>query len=164
MTSILHLDLEQTIITNWNDEFLCNVQKIKSFIDANPDIDRDDVRIFSFAIYDQRDQETFDREIKAMIERVLDVKITAWPSVFEMAEADQQYTGDRWLDADTMGGLDICEFINIRGKHGAFENYVWHTAVDGSRHILIDDLVPHRSIVDHTRGIQIDLINVDKNL
>lgn len=51
----LYLDLEETVITNWNDALLMNVSRVRDFLDDNPDIDRDDVRVFSFAIYDGRD-------------------------------------------------------------------------------------------------------------
>lgn len=160
----LYLDLEETVINNWQEQLLVKTHKLEQLLSANPDIDKNDVRVFSFAIYNQKDKDEFARNIKPMLERRFGIVITEWPSVAEMAEADQVYTGNRWLDADTMGGLDICEFIAIRGKAGAFENWVWHTGVDGERYLLLDDVVPQRVIYDRKRDIQIDLVNVDRDL
>lgn len=160
----LFLDLEETVIRSWSNQTLCNIGKIKNFLDTNPGVDRHDVRIFSFAIYNEADRKEFERDIKPMLERGLNITVTEWPSVMQIAELDQRLTGCRWMDADTMGGLDICEFIAIRGKPGAFENYIWAEGEDGESYVLIDDVVPQRSIIDHRRRIQIDLINVDKSL
>ena len=162
--SKLYLDLEETVIRSWSDQTLCNIGKLKVFIDSNPDVDREDVRIFSFAIYNDADKKECEKFIVPMLERALNIKITAWPSVKEIAEIDQRHTGCRWMDADMMGGLDICEFIAIRGKPGAFENYIWATGDDRTNYILIDDVVPSRSIIDHRRIIQIDFINVIRDL
>lgn len=160
--STLYLDLEQTVIDNWQDGLLHKPQRIKHFIDANyPDINVDDVRIFSFAIYDDADKAKFEHELKGMLEATLDITITQWPSVVEIAAASQKLTGVRWLDKDTMGGMDIHEYITIVGKFRAFEDWVWLRHEDGNRVVLIDDVVPQRTIYDHVRDIQIDLINVD---
>lgn len=160
----LYIDLEETVIGSWQDQVLVKSHKLEQLLAANPDLDRTDVRIFSFAIYNQKDKDEFARDIKPMLERRFGITITLWPSVAEMAEADQLLTGCRWLDADTMGGLDISEFINIRGKAGAFENWVWFHGVNGERYMLLDDVVPQRVIYDRKRDIQIDLVNVDKDI
>lgn len=160
----LYLDLEETVISSWQDQVLVKTHKLETLLAANPDLDRTDVRVFSFAIYNQKDKDEFARDIKPMLERRFGITITAWPSVAEMAEADQLLTGCRWLDADTMGGLGITEFICLRGKAGAFENYVWYHGTDGERYMLLDDVVAQRVIYDRKRDIQIDFVNVDRDL
>lgn len=160
----LFLDLEDTVINNWAEALLVKTHKLQQLLAANPDIDRTDVTIFSFAIYNQKDKDEFERSMKPMLERTFGITCTAWPSVAEIAEADQLLTGCRWLDAYTMGGLYIHEFIAVRGKAGAFENWVWYHGVDGERYMLLDDVVPQRVIYDRKRDIQIDLVNVDKDL
>ena len=160
----LFLDLEETVINNWDEALLVKTDKLKTLLWTNPDIDRHDVTIFSFAIYNQKDKDLFERTMKPMLERTFGIVVTAWPSVAEMAEADQRLTGVRWLDADTMGGLDICEFITLRGKAQAFEHWVWLHGEPGGRYLLLDDVVPSRTIYDRRKDIQIDLINVDRDL
>lgn len=160
----LYLDLEETVISSWQDQVLVKSHKLEMLLAANPDIDRSDVRVFSFAIYNQKDKDEFARDIKPMLERRFGITITLWPSVAEMAEADQLLTGRRWLDADSMGGLDICEFIDLRGKAGAFMNWVLFHGVDGERYMLLDDVVPQHVLYDRKRDIQIDFVNVDRDL
>lgn len=160
----LYLDLEETVIRSWSNQTLCNVSKVRQFLNDNLDVDRGDVRVFSFAIYNDKDKDEFVRFIKPMLEQALGVTITQWPSVFDMAEASQKLTGARWLDADTMGGLDICEYISIVGKVRSFEDWVLYHATDNSRSVLIDDIVPSKTVIHHDRALVINYVNVVKNL
>jgi len=68
----LFLDLEDTIIEEWDRPFLINVDKIKSFIDNNSFTD---FGIFSYAIHNQSDLALFKRDMKPMIEKALGIKI-----------------------------------------------------------------------------------------
>ena len=160
----LYLDLEETVIKSWQDQVLVKSDKLEQLLAFDLTIDRDDVRIFSFAIYDQKDQDEFERRIKPMLERRFGITITQWPSIEDIATADQRLTGIRWLDGDTMGGLDIHEFITIRGKVTAFENYVRFHHDDGDRHVLLDDVVPFRSVTDLRTGTVVLTINVDRDV
>ncbi len=161
VNTTLYLDLEGTVIKGWDDQVLMNTSRVCDFLDSNPDIDRDDVRVFSFAIYNDKDKAEFVRDIKPMLERRLGVTITQWPSVQDMALRTQQLTGNRFLDSDTMGGHGISEFIALVGKVNAFMDYVVYDRVPG-RYVLVDDIVPMRTVLDHTLGLQVDYINVDK--
>jgi hypothetical protein len=158
----LYLDLEGTVLTNWSDALLMNVSRVTDFLDANPDLDRSDVRVFSFAIYNDADKETFVRTMKPMLERALGVTLTACPSLYDMAIRSQMLTGYRWVDQDT-GALDITMYINVVGKVRAFEDWVtYHRDEGASRVVLVDDIVPMKTVLNHTLGLQLDYINVDK--
>jgi len=52
------LDLEDTIITNWNEALLTNNGKIKKWLDER---DVKELRIWSFAIQNNNDKERFVR-------------------------------------------------------------------------------------------------------
>ena len=167
VNTTLYLDLEGTVIKGWDDQVLMNSSRVRDFLDSNPDIDRDDVRVFSFAIYNDKDKAEFVRDIKPMLERRLGVTITQWHSVQDMALRTQQLTGNRFLDSDTMGGHGISEYIALVGKVNAFLDWVVYEvgSEDGpgsARVVLVDDIVPMRTVLDHTLGLQVDYINVDK--
>lgn len=157
MKTKLYLDLEGTIITSFDDARLVNVIKISDFLDANPDIDRDDVRVFSFAIYNDKDKDKFIRFIKPMLERALNITITEWPSILDMALKSQKLTGNRWLDSDSMGGMNISEYIAIVGKVNAFDDWVLFDRNPG-RFMLIDDIVPMKTVLYGELSMQLDYV------
>jgi hypothetical protein len=155
----LYLDLEGTVITSWEDQLLMNASRVRDFIDANPDLDRKDVRAFSFAIYNDKDKDTFVQCIKPMLERVFDVTITQWPSLYDMAAASQKLSGHRWIDQDT-GNVDMHDYISIVGKVNAFEDWANYHHGGGGDVVLVDDIVPTKTVLNHTLGLQVDYINV----
>ena len=59
----------------------------------------------------------------------------------------------------------ITDYISIRGKVGAFENWV-NGAVGLKNHhnVLIDDVVPNKTIIHRDIGYKIDFINVFNDL
>lgn len=154
--TVCFLDLEQTIISIWTDPVLCNVGKIRSFLEEN---DIKTVGIFSFAIYNYNDQVIFEREIKPMIERALGVTVLTWPSVQDQVKADQEFTGRR-----SYSDFEIHDFIAYRGKQDAFRNYVLSklSKYQFRRAILIDDVVPDQTIVDRRNNWAIEYYNVDR--
>lgn len=159
MTTTLYLDLEGTVIKGWDDQVLMNVRRLRDLLSNNPDIDRRDVRVFSFAIYNDKDKDEFVRFIKPMVENALDVTITQWPSLYDMAVASQKLSGHRWVDQDD-GSMDVHDYISIVGKVNAFEDWVTYYHGDGSRVMLVDDIVPNKTVLNHSLGLQVDFVNV----
>lgn len=157
--TLLYLDLEGTVLTSFDDALLMNVCRVQDFLDANPDLDRTDVRVFSFAIYNDKDKDQFVRTMKPMLERALGVTITSCPSLYDMALASQRLTGHRWIDQDT-GDVDIHDYISIVGKVHAFEDYVNYHHAEGGRVVLVDDIVPSKTVLNRTLGLQLDYINI----
>jgi hypothetical protein len=153
----IFLDLEETIINSWQDQLLVNTQKVKDWL---REIGATEVDIFSFAIYNERDQEIFVRQMKPFLERVLEVKINTWPSVIEMAVADTKETGIYWLrDSESLG---IVEYINLRGKMYGFINYVRHMYPGLANVVLLDDVVPNTTMSFNDDNQSIHLVNVKK--
>jgi len=163
MNTKVFLDLEETVITNWSEELLHHPERVKRFLDSIPGFDRT-VEIFSFAIGNQRDKDLFvSRKMKEMLERELNVDIVAWPSVEEMARASQKFTGCRWLFNDECpSGLDLTEFISIKGKVGAFDDFCMLNHPKDTHCILIDDIVPDRITKFWRDNLIIELVNVDR--
>lgn len=151
------LDLEETVINNWHEQYLVNTLKVKDWLQS---IEAKEVDIFSFAIYHDADKTKFVKEMKPFLERVLEVEINTWPSVIEMAIADTKETGDYWLrDSESLG---IIEYINVRGKTYGFINYV-RQVYRGQNCVLLDDVVPDMTVTfDNEDPQTIQLVNVKK--
>lgn len=145
------LDLEETIIHSWSDPRLMNAQKIRDFLHKN---DANQVTIFSFAVWDDKDQDRFADDILPMIETALDVKVVLCPTVQDMMLADTKLTGVHWHG-------DVSEFIPIRGKHGAFHNWCMLNCV-GKSSVLIDDVVKNTFFIDHDSNTVVTTLNVNK--
>lgn len=55
----------------------------------------------------------------------------------------------------------ITDYISIRGKVGAFENWVQAAVGLKNKHnVLIDDVVPNKTIINRSVGYKIDYVNV----
>ena len=80
--NILFLDLEDTIIepvlNGWANSSMINVPKIKDFIEKNM---ISDLRIFSFAIWDENQKKQFEFWVKPALERVLGLKFNQIPTI-----------------------------------------------------------------------------------
>lgn len=147
----LFLDLEETVIRSWTNPTLCNVHKIRQYIQK---IRVSEISIFSFAIYNNEDKDYFERNIKEHIETALGVDIMEWPSVDEINSVFFNNYGIHF---------DRHEFINIWGKSRAFTDYC--KATQSGVCILIDDVVPNELLFVWERPsrteIVIETINVN---
>lgn len=72
MDKIFYFDLEETVIESWTDPILVNKATIERFIEENG---IKDVHIFSAAIWNDRDKQIFERDLKSWIERVFSINI-----------------------------------------------------------------------------------------
>ena len=139
------LDLEETIITNWDEGLLINTQVVNQWL---KDVGVTDVRIFSFAIWDEKDKFHFEGVMRPTLERALEVNIVEWLSVQEMMQLSKQFSGLQWLD--------VTDFVQLRGKHGAFFD-VCKVRENNCTCILLDDAIPHETLLVHHRNLTLEL-------
>lgn len=155
------LDLEDTIITTWHEGLLINASSIREFLEKDEFILNtsvtpviEEVRIFSFAIWDNKDKEDFvTRHFKDMIERVLGVKVVEWLSVEDMQKIVEDWSGFKFYDRT--------DFMQLHGKHDAFIKVCLAREVNFNC-VLIDDAVPSRTVIDHERNLEINLVPVQR--
>jgi hypothetical protein len=152
------LDLEDTVITNWRDQYYTNVQKVRTWLIEN---EIKEVGIFSFAIYDDADKTIFEKQLKVGLTDVFGIRITTWPSVLEMMDIDTRHTGDYWRNESSIGTA-VTEFINLRGKTQAFINFANEQFPDAKSIALLDDVVKNTIITYPDEQRTIHLVNVDK--
>jgi hypothetical protein len=132
------IGLEETVIDNWHNGMLVNASRVREFLAQQ---DSTYFTIFSFAIWKEEDKLDFEKRHRQWLEKALDGIVLNVLSVQEMAEADENVTGMSWKQ--------LSDFVSIRGKMGAFINWVNYHEMDDC--LLIDDLVPNISIIDHDK-------------
>jgi hypothetical protein len=157
MFDAVFLDLEETVIESWHSPYYTNIQKVRKWLQDNHVTE---AGIFSFAIYDDRDKQRFEAEMKAGLSDVLGIRITTWPSVLEMMAVDTKYTGTQWIMSADTQSFDTTEYINLRGKQQGFINYAKATLPESSKVALIDDVIDNLTMTYHDTGMQIELVNV----
>lgn len=146
MTTKIFLDLEDTVITTWEDGTLINSQVVRGWLDG---FNVTQVRIFSFAIWNAKDSMDFvTKGHKAALERALEVDIVEWLSVEEMVEISRAHTQIQWMDRQ--------DFMQLRGKHGAFFD-VCKARESDCMCILLDDAVPHETLLVHHKNLELEL-------
>lgn len=127
----LFLDLEETIIDNWDSGLLINSAQIREYIEKNR---IKGFRIFSFAIWTEENMKEFNKRHRRMLEKALDSRIIECNTCEEFRNSDTEFTGVRFDG--------VTDFISIRGKVGAFINWC-ESRFSGQHNTLIDDVVPN---------------------
>lgn len=147
------LDLEETVIDSWANGSLCNIQKIKSFLNSPlmKEINQD-ITIFSFAIWNDTDKDVFNKRFHDILENVLERKIVAVPTVENMMVNDTKITGVRFDS--------ITDFVSIRGKVGAAISWCNHFHKNETV-IFIDDVIPNATWSNLDNKMVIDFFNVN---
>lgn len=147
MKTLLFLDLEETVIESWHNPLLCNISKVKKFLS---EFDTKDVRIFSFAVWNEDDRKEFDFSIKGLLERTFGVNIVWCPTLAEIAKEVGVFTKCRW---------EPHEITTVWGKHRAFIDFCTSQFSDVEC-VLLDDVVPNLEIFNKDKNLKIRLVNV----
>ena len=147
----LFLDLEETVVDSWQSQRLVNIGAVKSFLQNNS---FDEVDVFSFAVWNNDDVAVFNRDLKPVLNRALNVNLKDCPSVPDVMKADTKLTGVQWHN-------DVTEFIQVRGKFTAFLNWCKLNHPNDNC-VLLDDMVPNVTVVDRDTGTVIQFVNVNK--
>lgn len=143
------LDLEGTVVDNWDNAALVHTSKVCSWLQG---LGVSKVRLFSFAVYDQRDKDRFNSLLKPFLQRVLGVEFLDSPSVDDFLLADTQVTGVKW---DTRH-----DFIRTRGKLDGFRSWC-KLNFDKQHNVLLDDVVPNATWKNDDSGLVVQFVNVE---
>lgn len=74
---IIFLDLEETLVNSWDDLRLCNSSKVSCFLDSHrTDSNPLDIVLFPFAVYDDKDVDYFNANIKDWLEEKYNIRFT----------------------------------------------------------------------------------------
>lgn len=150
MPPIKHFwDLEETCITSWDEGLLTNISKLREWVSNNQVAE---ITIFSFAVWNTVDVETFNKNLKQMIETAFAVKVVEVLT----AEAIRKVVCDRMC-----AEFSLTDFIALWGKKRSFAEYCSATLADCTA-VLLDDCVPNLTVVDHDQNLVIEYINVTR--
>ena len=146
----IFIDLEETVINEWGKSptFLPHCGRINTLLKLlNPRR----VQIFSFAIHTPEEEQEFEVFIQADLEhrmgRIID-KVIPVRDMFTIS-----------VKAQRTHFLDLSDFLLTRGKEGAFHDWC-HVNHAGETSVLIDDVVPNRTTIDHDTKTKIVTLNV----
>lgn len=159
--NILFLDLEDTIIEpvkdDWANTCLINVSKIKEFMEKNI---ISDLRIFSFAIWDEKQKKQFEFWVKPAIERVLEQKLNQVPTIDDhiMPACCKQ----KGLSVQLTGFSDMVEFW---GKDISFMLCMkewFKNNKDKIEIFFLDDDVDNMTFEIKDNNIKCHILNINK--
>jgi hypothetical protein len=146
---IWFLDLEETIITDFTNPIIMNLEVVKEHF---KNIGVKKVHIFSAAMWDEREKKIFTQpNFKPWLERMFEVEIETFPTMKEVMNEILWKTGTFW---------ELTEFIAIWGKARAFQDFCRLVHPDKNC-FLIDDSVQNEIILRRDTGNFIELIHID---
>lgn len=145
----LWLDLEQTIISIWDDPVVCNVEKIKEFVANHQPTE---INIFSFACWNNKDRDHFNLTMREWLNREFNFTLNRIHTCEEVMDRIFWSKGTVFT---------LSEFTAIWGKEKAFNDWIVETEEEGE-FVLIDDVVANVTIHRPTRGQIIRTLNVDR--
>ena len=144
----IFLDLEETVIDNWDNGMLIRSTAVREFLMQHGAVN---FTVFSFAVWNKADQATFDRNHRLVLERALDARVKACPTVEDFMQAEMKVTGIRF---DT-----ITDFVATKGKTGAFTTWCnLHHPTENC--LLLDDVVDNIDIINRDSNRIIRFVNV----
>lgn len=141
------LDLEETVINNWDEGLLVNATRVREFLSEQG---VKEFTVFSFAVWNDKDKADFERLHRRVLEKALDCRVVACPSVEDFMRVDTELTGVHFES--------LTDFISVRGKVGAFTN--WCRFHSLNRALLVDDVVPNVDILNRDTGDLVRFVNV----
>lgn len=146
---IWFLDLEETIITDFTNPVIMNLDVVKNHFKK---IGVTQVHIFSAAIWDDREKKIFNQpNFKPWLERMFEVEIITAPSMQDVMDELLWKTGTDW---------DLVDFIAVWGKARAFQDWC-RMCYSNVNCFLIDDSVKNEIILNRDSGKFIELIHID---
>lgn len=141
------LDLEETVIDSWHSGMLVNSTRVRDWLQRNRVAS---VGIFSFAIWDTADCQEFDRRLRPWLSRALDTSIDTVVSTETLWHTDTKHSKIHFEN--------ISDYIGIRGKAGAFQNWCRWQLTENT--VLIDDVVPNQELFLADANRRIVTVNI----
>ena len=142
----MFLDLEETVIDDWQRKNFININKIKNIID---DFNPDYLHIFSAAIWDINDVNEFNNELRDSLESILKRKVNCVVSMEHAKEFSN------WVSCD----ISIQELLLDIGKFRLFIDYCKKN-FKNCHCILIDDMCDNELIENFDSNVKIQMIRI----
>jgi len=150
---ILFLDLEETVIDDFHSMTPINIAKVRGFIKKEK---FDEIRIFSFAIFEKNDVLRTQNTIIPMLEALLECSIAK-----EIITVGDMVNVVRAAE-NLFFEFDF-EFTQIFRKEGAFLKIAKHS-LEGCEAVLLDDTVEPFTGHFSNNNVRVRMINVADEL
>lgn len=152
--TIFLLDLEETVIDNWEDcnIILPNIEKIKS-LGINKRC-KEKVGIFSWAMWNERDLDRFNDKLREPLEDVLDIKF----------DSDLVFTMERISEIVLIlrkKKMSIEDMFDIFGKEECLLTMFRFGLFGDRTTFLIDDKVDHLLKFEKADKTALHFLNID---
>jgi hypothetical protein len=152
MNTRVFLDLEGTVINNWDDLDL-EWRKCRALKRMLAEGNVRSVEIFSFAIYDDHDRQKWvDSRLGLLLSTHLEVDVTAFPLTVDEIKLNIQRSRGLFFE-------DRREFIQLLGKQEAFIQ--WAQSQMSGEFLLIDDMVQDVVFENLTTKHKVACLNID---
>lgn len=140
MTQHIFLDLEQTVIDSWESQCLINIEQVRTRLADHFAVGESVMHIFSFAIWDEKDEANFRCELETRLMEALGLQVRfIVHRVDQISNAVFKNTGVLW---------ERQELITCLGKQEAFTQFCRAKFGKGDHCILLDDMVMNSVTVD----------------
>lgn len=151
MNKIFYFDLEETLISSFNNPVLVNENAVEDYILAN---DIKEISIFSAAISDTRDKGRFIEKIQPLILERYDITIP-FNKIIMLQEVVDSFM-------ENMGvSLDVAEMLCFYGKDGSFHKYCKFVHEKDTHCILLDDSYENQSFISKDRNSVSEIVNIN---
>ena len=138
-------DLEQTLMESWE----CPVPMNKQLVDEwKENFSISEIFIFSFAIWDEKDKETFNSQMKWRLEKFFGFTIV---DVVTKDEVFQTIKNHRKI------AMDEHDFTDFFNKENSFLEWA-RIKFEDDKIFLFDDMVSNMSVTDSDKQLEINFI------
>lgn len=142
----IFVDLEQTLIESWYDHRICNREKVSNFIKAHGN----EVELFSFAVWDEKDREKFEIDLRQWIEEEHNLVFTKIHCLEDIAKVIREFRGVQY---ETLNDV-----ITLHGKDRALEDFCLAQNKTDWKFVLLDDVVQNKTIIFRDLNVEFNFV------
>ena len=142
----IFVDLEQTLIESWHDHRICNRVKVSNFIKAHGNA----VELFSFAVWDEKDREKFETDLKYWLEEEHNLVFTKIHCLEDIAKVIREFRGVQY---ETLNDV-----ITLHGKDRSLEDFCLAQNKTDWKFVLLDDVVQNKTIIFRDLNVEFNFV------
>lgn len=150
--TICFFDLEETLINEWGEFFIVNEKKVSKFIKTLPN--NTEFGLFSFAVYNQKDLDLFNKEHKDFIQNVFGFKFDD-----NLLFTVEDIISNIKKIKKTLK-FDFKDFFDFFDKESSFSLMSKLNEFKNCHLILVDDLVNNIELFNKDLNVKVTFINV----
>lgn len=152
----LFIDLEETLITTWNDAHLGRKQIVEMLLCEHfpgyPNGEKLDATVWSFALTNNKDRDYFNTNLKNWLSENYHLNFIEVPITQNIAEHSRDFTGKK--------NTYTYQILADYGKEGTLSHWVRMRDMHDCEIVLLDDLVEDKRTSFYNRNLHITCVKV----